>query len=205
VTLSEPSATRVTVQFGTQNVTATNGQDYVARNGTLTFNPGQMSKTVTVLVNGDTRLEPDERFNLNLFNAAGAGIDDGTGVGTILNDDPAPPPPPKVFISINDESDFERDAGLVPITFKLTLDRASTRTVSVHFTTANGTATAGSDYNATSGTITFTPGQTRRTVTVFVRGDRVRERDETFFLQLSSPINGMIARGRGRGLIKDDD
>jgi hypothetical protein len=77
--------------------------------------------------------------------------------------------------------------------------------VSVHFATANGTARAGSDYNATSGTLTFAPGQTRKTVTVFVRGDTVRELDETFFVNLSSPLNAAIARRQGRGLIKNDD
>jgi len=129
----------------------------------------------------------------------------GTGVGTIINDDAPPPPPPTVRISINDESDFERDAGRVPITFKVRLDRASTKPVTVHFATANGTAVAGSDYDATSGTITFAPGQTHKTVTVYIRGDRLREQDDTFFVNLSSPMKAVIARGQGKGLIKNDD
>jgi hypothetical protein len=206
VKMNRPSTSTVKVHYSTQNVTAARGEDYVAKAGTLTFAPGETSKTVTVLVNGDTKAEGDERFNLNLFNVTGgATIDKGTGVGTILNDDTAPPPPPKVSISVNDESDFEGNSGLRPITFKVWLDKASTKTVTVHFATANGTAAAGSDYNAASGTVTFAPGQTQKMVTVYVRGDTVKEPDETFFVNLSSPINASIAKGQGKGVIRNDD
>ena len=163
VMLGPPSTSTVKVQYSTQNVTAAKGSDYVAKGGVLTFAPGETTKTVTVLVNGDTKVEGDERFFLNLFDASGASIVVGTGEGKILNDDaPTPTPRPGVSIAVNDESELEGNAGLRPITFKVWLDRASTQTVSVHFATANGTAIAGSDYNATSGTITFAPGRRTR-------------------------------------------
>jgi hypothetical protein len=210
VKMNRPSTSTVKVHYSTQNVTAARGEDYVAKAGTLTFAPGETSKTVTVLVNGDTKVEGDERFFLNLFDASGAFIAVGTGEGKILNDDaptptPTPTPHPGVSIAVNDESDIEGNTGLRPITFKVWLDRASTQTVSVHFATANGTAIAGSDYNAASGTITFAPGQTHKTVTVYIRGDRLKESDETFFVNLSSPMKAVIARGQGKGLIKNDD
>jgi chitinase len=192
------------VHFSTANGTASSASDYVAKSGTLTFAGGQTSKTVTVQVRGDTTVEGNETFFLNLFNATGATIADGSGRGTILNDDSAPPPP-KVSVTINDESAFEGNSGLRPVTFKVWLDKASTKTVMVHFATANGTALAGSDYNAASGTVTFAAGQTQRTVTVFVRGDTLKESDETFFVNLSSPINALIARNQGKGVIRNDD
>ena len=187
----------IRVSYATADGTATlAGSDFDPATGTLTFLPGQTSKFITVKVDGDRFVEPNETFTVNLGPVIGpAVIGKGRGVGTILNDDFRPPPPPSVRVSINNESDFERDSGLLPITFKVTLDRASTRTVTVQYATANGTATAGSDYNPTRGTITFAPGQTRRTVTVFVRGDRVKELDETFFVDLSSPTSARIARG----------
>jgi hypothetical protein len=98
--------------------------------------------------------------------------------------DPAPPP---------------------PITFKVRLDKASTKTVTVHYATVNGTAVAGSDYNATSGTVTFAPGQTQKLVSVYFRGDTLHEADESFFVNLSSPMNALISKGQGKGVIKNDD
>ena len=75
------------VTYATANGTATAGSDYTATSGTLTFAPGESTKTITVLVKGDKTKEPDETFYVNLSGAVGATIADGTGVGTILNDD----------------------------------------------------------------------------------------------------------------------
>jgi Zn-dependent metalloprotease len=88
VTLSSASGTPVTVDYATQDGTATLGNnDYLTTSGTLTFAPGELSKGVTVSVVGDTAFEPNEFFNVNLSNATGATILDGLGVGTIVNDD----------------------------------------------------------------------------------------------------------------------
>ena len=75
----------------------------------------------------------------------------------------------------------------------------------VNFTTANGTATAGVDYNATSGTLVFGPGETSRTVIVVVRGDRTREADETFSVNLSGATGGIVADAQGAGTTRNDD
>ena len=87
VKLSAPSGRAVTVAFGTADLTATAGVDYQSRNGTLTFNPGVTSLTVTIVVNCDRVPELDESFALDLSAPVNATIADGLGLGTILNDD----------------------------------------------------------------------------------------------------------------------
>jgi len=77
--------------------------------------------------------------------------------------------------------------------------------VTVNYATADGTATAGSDYTAKSGSVTFTAGATSRTITVSILGDRTPEPNETFFVNLSSPVNTTIANGQGVGTILNDD
>jgi hypothetical protein len=94
VRLSAPSTQAVTVSYSTANGTATAGSDYTAATGTLTFAPGETSKTIGVSVLGDTVVEADETFSVQLGSAAGATIARATAVGTIVNDDIAPPPPP---------------------------------------------------------------------------------------------------------------
>jgi hypothetical protein len=79
----------VTVSFSTANGTASAGSDYAASSGMLTFNPGQMVKSTTVQISGDTNVEGNETFFVNLTSASNASITDGQGLGTILNDDAA--------------------------------------------------------------------------------------------------------------------
>src|SRR5438132_3208324 len=89
--------------------------------------------------------------------------------------------------------------------FVVSLSPASTQTVTVNYATADGSATAGSDYQAASGTVTFNPGQTSKTLTVLVNGDRLGETNETFFVNLNSPTNGVIADGQALATIVDDE
>ncbi len=201
VSLSAASAQSVTVQYATANGTATAGSDYTATSGTLTFTPGLLTLTVSVPVLGDTVFEPTETFFVNLSNPTNATIGDGQGLGTITNDDAAPPP----TISIGDVTVTEGNAAPVNAVFTVSLSVASTQTVTVQYATANGTATAGSDYTATSGTLTFTPGLTTLTVTVPVLGDTTAESAETFVVNLSNPVNATIADGQGVGTIVDND
>lgn len=107
--------------------------------------------------------------------------------------------------SIDRVSVPEGDAGSTDAVFTVTLDKQSPHTVSVDYATADGTATAGSDYTATSGTLTFAPGVTMRTIVVSVLGDTLDEADETFTLSLTNPSNASIAYGQGTGTIADDD
>ena len=154
---------------------------------------------MTVLVHGDTLDEANETFTLNLSNAVNATIVDGTGTGTITDDDPLP------ALTINDVSVAEGDTGTVAATFTVTLSAVSGRTVTVDYATANNTAVAPGDYTAASGTLTFTPGQTSKTVTVQVNGDLIDEIDETFFVDLSGATNATIGDAQGVGTIIDDD
>ena len=100
----------------------------------------------------------------------------------------------------------EGDAGTVTATFTVTLSAASGKTVTVDYATANGTATAPADYTATSGTLTFTPGQTTKTIDVAVQGDLLNEANETFTVTLTNPTNATIATTPSRtGTITDND
>jgi hypothetical protein len=87
VNLSAPSSQPVTVSFSTANRTASAGVDYQSTSGTLTFDPGETTKTITVVVDGNTTLEFDKTFVVNLTSASNAFIADGQGIGTIVNDD----------------------------------------------------------------------------------------------------------------------
>src|SRR5262249_31561030 len=116
-----------------------------------------------------------------------------------------PPPPPPPTIRINDVTVQEGNTGTVSVTFAVTLSARGTQTVTVAYATGDGTATAGSDYQAASGTLTFAPGETRKTVTRLVKGDRLGEPNEAFVVNLSSPANATVGDGQGVGTIVDDE
>ena len=201
VTLSQASAGTVTVGYSTVNGTATAGSDYTATSGTLTFTAGQTTKTVTVPVTGDTVVEPNETFYLSLATPTGATILDGQGTGTITNDDTAA----ASSLSIGNATVTEGNSGSTNAVFTVTLAPAASQTVTVNYATANGTATAGSDYTATSGALTFTAGQTSKTVTVAVQGDTAVEPNETFVVNLSGAVGASLADAQGAGTITNDD
>lgn len=89
VTLAQPSTSPVTVTYATSSGSATAGSDFVGATGTLTFAPGETSKTITVVVLGDTATEANETFTVLLSNPVGATVVDGTGTGTITDDESA--------------------------------------------------------------------------------------------------------------------
>ncbi len=117
----------------------------------------------------------------------------------------ANPPPALPTISVADVSIGEGNSGTKNETFTITLSAAATSNVTVNYATRNDTATAGSDYTAASGKLTFAPGQTSKTVNVSVAGDSVFESDEDFFLDLSAPVGATLARGTAMGMITNDD
>jgi hypothetical protein len=196
VALSVPSNQSVTIAYATADGSAT-GSDYQTASGTLTFAPGETSKTITILVIGDRLAEPNETFYVNLSNPTDATVADGQGMGMILDDDPR--------ISINDVTVAEGHTGTQPGTFTVRLSNSSDVPVTVGYATANGTATADGDYLATSGTLTFAPGETSKTITVLVIGDRLAEPNETFVVNLSSATNAVIADYQAVGTIVDDE
>jgi glucose/arabinose dehydrogenase len=199
VSLSAAVAQTVTVQYATADGTAVAGSDYAPVTGTLTFPPGTVTRTVSVPILGDVLDEDDETFTLDLSNPTNATIADGQGLGTITDDDPLP------ALFVDDCASREGNAGSVPCDFAVMLVPVSGRTVTVAYATANGTATAGTDYLAASGVVTFLPGVTQQVVSVSVLGDAAIEGDESFFLDLSAPANATLSDAQGTGTILDDD
>ncbi|MBI2823693.1 MAG: hypothetical protein HYX69_03260 [Planctomycetia bacterium] len=205
VTLSSPVDRAVTVNFATAPDTtgahpATEGTDYTANSGAVTFAPNETTKSITVTVKGDTTDEFDETFLVNLSSPTG-GVTIGTSqaIGTIINDD-------QPTVSIADKSVTEGDTGDKTMTFNVTLSAASVKTVTVHFATAGDKdATEGNDYLATSGDLTFDPGQTSKTISVTVKGDTQGEPNERFDVNLSDPSNATIGDGQAVGTITNDD
>jgi hypothetical protein len=199
LSLSNPSAAGVQVDFSTADGSAVAGSDYVAGAGNLAFAPLETSKTLSVMVQGEQVYEGDETFLVNLANAVNGSIADGQGVGTILNDDPLP------SLSIGDVSVTEGDVGLAVATFAVTLSNPSSQSLSVGYATADGSALAGSDYVAGAGNLAFAPLETSKTLSVVVQGEQVYEGDETFLVNLANAVNGSIADGQGVGTILNDD
>ncbi|MCY3654022.1 MAG: hypothetical protein OXG70_03170, partial [Cyanobacteria bacterium MAG IRC1_bin_28] len=211
VTLSAPSGRPVTVDWAdTDTGSATSGTDYAdPAGGTLTFAPGETSKTIAVTVNGDAALELDETVILRLSNpsnaqfAGNAQTLDGSGA---IEDDDAP------ALSIDSPSVAEGDQGENPsLTFTVSLSAPSPRTVTVDWAdTDTGSATSGTDYaDPAGGTLTFAPNETSKTVAVAVTGDALDEGNETVILRLSNPSNahfaGNVETLDATGTITDDD
>jgi subtilisin family serine protease len=202
VSISPPAGQASSVNVATASSSATAGVDYTAVPTTVvSFAAGESTKTVSVLVNGDTLAESNETFSLNLSSPVGIVIGDTQGTGTIVNDDVAPD------ISVSDASVLEGGGGTTTTaSFTLTLSAPSAQTVTVMVATANGTATAGSDYVALPSTqVSFAPGATTATLNVTVNGDDVVEPNETFNLNLSSPVGAVLADTQGIGTITGDD
>jgi hypothetical protein len=114
-------------------------------------------------------------------------------------------PVPKPSVTIEDAIVNEGNAGTSSLTFPVRLSSASKQAVSVGYATSDGTAKAPTDYGQATGTLTFAPGETSKSVSVSVVGDLAIEQDETLAVTLSAPVNATIARGSATGTIKNDD
>ena len=202
ISLSNPSSQQVTVNYNTSDGTANaTDSDYNSALGTITFNPGETSKTLSIGVLGDNKFETDETFSVNLLGATNATIADSLAVATIINDDNQP------TISISDVSVSEGNTGTTTnANFIVTLSNPSYQQVTVNYNTSDGTAqVADSDYNSASGTITFNPGETSKVISIGVIGDNKAETNETFSVNLSAATNAAIADNLAVSTIIDDD
>jgi hypothetical protein len=174
VSLSAASSNTVTVQFTTANGTATGGAscaigvDYLTGTGGVSFAPSETSKSISATICGDAVVEGNETLLVNLSSPTNATILDGQATGTITDDDQAG--------SIG----FSAAAISVP-------ESAGTITVTVQ---RNGTATAGQDYTAAAGTLSFGVGETTKTIPIPILTDSLTEAPETFIVTLSSPTGG---------------
>lgn len=215
VTLSNAYPDAMSIQFTTQDGSATAGSDYGPESGTLSFPAGTTTRTVDVSVFGDEAHELNETFDVVVSNLRSFGgvtptlgivffnlpIADNRGVGTIVNDDlPAP------IVSVGDAQLVEGDAGQADMVFPITLSYASDLDVSGTFSTANQTAAAGSDYLARTNAGWVIPaGSTSTTITVPVLGDSAFEPDETFRVTLAGLVNGGPGDAQATGRIVNDD
>ena len=183
VSLSAPSTATVTVRYATANGTAVAPSDYSVRAGTLTFNPGQVLKIVSVPVLGDRIAELDETFHVNLSFATGAVIARDQGVGTISNDDL-----PGV-VQFGAPAYTVGEAGR-SVTLVVTRTGGTAGGVSASYSTVNASATAGSDYTARSGTLRFGIDVTSVLLTIPIAGDTVDDDGESFVVELDDPTVG---------------
>jgi sugar lactone lactonase YvrE len=193
------------VSFATANGTATAGSDYTAVSGTLDFAAGELSKSINVPILNDNLFEgAGETFNVNLSSPTGGALlsSPSTTVVTLQDNESRP----AVFTASATVQQSEGDAGLNTFVINVTLSNPSVETVTVDFATSDGTATAGSDYVANSGTLTFAPGATSASVNVSINGDTTIEPNETFTLTLSNSTNAsFISRPQTIATITNDD
>ncbi len=211
ITVTRTNGTNGTVTVNYSTVaggTATGGAscggnvDYVNSSGTLTFANGVTSQTFNVPICDETLNEANETVNLALSMATGGGtiVAPSTAVLTINNDDPLP------LLTINDVSQNEGNSGTTANVFTVRLIQASGQTVTVNYATQDGFGTlADNDYVATSGILTFAPGELQRQVTVLVNGDTKYELTETFRVNLTGETNTIVKDSQGVGFIVNDD
>ena len=200
VRLDAPNSNTVTVNYQTNNGTAIFNSDGIDTSGSLTFAAGEMVKTLRVTLVNDATVEATENFSLQLFNpSANATIARNIATATIIDNDAASGTP---VVAIND---FVIDEAAKEATFVITLDRPATGVVSMHYTTQNGAALAGSDFVAASGTLTFAPGETAKTVTVTLLNDTAFEASEAFNLVLSKLSGATSLDPAGTAIIAEND
>ncbi len=175
----------ITVMYATSNGTATAGSDFVTAAGTLVFAEGETSKSFTITIVDDTAFEDDETVNLFLSDPTGGASlgEASTTVLTILDDDV----PAQVQFNAPAYSVLEAEGSAT-----ITVDRSGDDTIQVvvTYTTGNGTATAGADYVAASGTLVFAEGETSKSFSITIVDDSDFEDDETVNLVLSDPTGG---------------
>jgi large repetitive protein len=194
VHVSEPHSNAVSIDYRTADGGATAGSDYTAVSGTLTFAKNELTKTILVPVKGDRAVEFTESFFVNLQNAkGGAKIANSQATVTILDNEPR--------ISIGSVSQLEAQSGVTPFNFTVSLSAAYDQAVTVNYTTADGTAKAGTDYTAATGSLVFAPGEVSKTIPVAVGSNLTAGPDNSFYVNVSTPnsyamvINGGQAAG----------
>jgi uncharacterized delta-60 repeat protein len=203
IRLSRRSQETVTVKYRTVDGSAVEvgeDPDITAASGTLTFAPGEKTKTVTVWAHGDADGEFNEEFKVLLSQPTHAAIADAWGLGTIIDDD--------IRISIDDATQVEGpDGQTILLTFTVTISDAFDDTVTLGYFTSDNTAWDGEDYLGQEGTLTFAAGETSKTITIEVIGDSIQEEDEDFNVRLSAEptLYKSIIKSWGIGTILNDD
>ena len=180
VSVGGPIYSPTTLDFATADGSATAAADYVATSGTLTFAPGASSGQITVPIKGDVLGEGDETLFLRISNAQDGQTLRSQATITILDDDPA-----GTFEFSSGAYAVLESAGKAMVTVRRT--GSNVGGASVHYSTSDGSATAGSDYTSVSGTLTFGPNVTVQAFSVTLTNDARVEGSETVLVTLSNP------------------
>ena len=185
VTLSAAFVQIVSVDFATQNGTGIAPNDYFTLAGTIFFNPGEVSKPVTIQVVSNTLVEANKTFSVVLSNPVNASIVQGTGVCTIQNDDIAGA---LQFAAAN--YTVNANAGTANIT--VTRTGGSANNTTINYATSDGTAVSGQDYTGTSGVLTFNAGEVSKTFPIILLNKPGALSSATVNLTLSNPSSGAV-------------
>ena len=186
VSLSASSSSSVTVNYTTVSGTAVAGTDFTAASGTLTFAPGVTSQTIPVTILTDSAATTATAFTVVLSTPANATL--GTSQATVTINNPVVVP----TISAGNVSVTRPTSGTATASVVVSLSASSTNTVTVNYTTTSGTAVAGTDFTATSGTLTFAPGVTSQTIPVTILTDSAKTTATGFTVVLSTPANATL-------------
>ena len=200
LTLPEISQETVTLNYATADGTAIAGQDYTAASGTLTFNPGETEKTIEIALKNDDRSEVEESFNLIFSDVSNAIAIEPEVTATIIDDEI---PLPKILVA--DLSLEEGNTDISTASILLSLDKSWSEPITVDYSTSDRTAQTELDYHAVSGTVTFEPGKTQKTIEVKVKGDLFNEADESFWLELDNAVNAVLERTQAEVTLNNDD
>ena len=182
VLLDEAIDRPVTVEWATANRTALAFDDYLPDSGKITFERGEVRKEIFIQILGDKLSEAAETFVVELSNPINAQINQGEGIGTIENDDPVP--------SLSLDGSFQPTAreGSLAAVIQLRLSEVSGQDITLDYTTREGTASAGSDYDATPGQVTIPALANVAEVRIPLIDDQIDEFDETFTVVFSNPV-----------------
>lgn len=203
VSLSRPSTGVVSVNYATADDTATAGADYRALSGSLSFQPGEVLKAVQVDIIDDSLAETQEYFRLAFSNPTGATLAQPAARAEIGPSDSATVGAPYIHARTVAAGESDTTAQFV-----ITLSAPSTNEVRVNFGLDSGTAVysgSGQDFQATSGTLVFAPGETTKTLPLVVTDNSVAEGTETFRLDLNTPVNAVVPQRWTQGFVFDND
>lgn len=199
VSLSSASSQTVSVSYQTIGQSAVSGADFQVSAGTVSFAPGEIVKTIAVPVLDDSLDEFTETFFLSLHHPVNAAIKKGKGIGSIVDTDPVP------TVTLNSVFVVEGNSGTAQVDFGVALSAPSGKLIQMTYSTADISATAGSDYQASSNGLKIWAGSLPPAfISILVNGDTAIEPDETFSVNILNPVN-VTTGAPATGTIVDDD
>lgn len=207
VNMNVAASTDVTVKWETQAYSGADAAtgaaqcatevDYENASGVLTLPQGTTSAAISINICGDTLIEASEILQVKLSGPTGAIIQFDTADGTIINDDGQPD------VRVYDRVAYEPASGSQTELMEVVLSRPYTLPVSVDYSTQDVSASAGTDYQAASGTVTIPAGQTRATISLNLLADGASEGPEVLQVNLSNVQNGILKDATGVMIILD--